>query len=84
MVTGTFCVYRSLLLIGLLTGLGWMAVAAAAVQPPKSDDAPAADPQAVQLKSATPAEFGKFADSLAGRGLWISRLSTRVHRGSQV
>lgn len=84
MVAGTFCVYRSLLLMGLLTGLGWMAVAAAAVQPPKSDQAPAADPQAVQLKSATPAEFGKFADSLAGRGLWISRLSTRVHRGSQV
>ena len=32
MVAGTFCVYRSLLLMGLLTGLGWMAVAAAAVQ----------------------------------------------------
>jgi len=84
MVPRLLRVYRSLLVIGLLTGMSGTVIALAAVQPPTSTADPAADPESLQLKSASPAEFGKFADSLAGRGLWISRLSTRVYRGVQV
>ena len=68
----------------LLASLITFAAAANAVQPPKQD---AADPAAelpLQLKSATPAEFREFTDSLQGRGLWISKLSTRMYRGKQV
>lgn len=84
MVPRPLHVYRSLLLIGVLIGLRCITFAAPTVQPPKSDTEAAADPGIVQLKSASPEEFTEFADSLAARGLWISRLSTRVHRGTQV
>ncbi|MFM7837705.1 MAG: hypothetical protein ACKPJD_38425, partial [Planctomycetaceae bacterium] len=68
----------------LLASLITFAASANAVQPPKQDGADPATELPLQLKSGTPAEFREFADSLQGRRLWVSKLSTRMYRGKQV
>lgn len=68
----------------LLTGLIAAAPSTNAAQPPQQTEAAPAAELPVQIKLASAEEFHEFADGLAGRGLWISTLSTRMYRGKQV